>query len=74
MIVAVVTVRVMQVSRAVGVVHDVVDVIAVRHRLVAAARPVDMTVFVAATRLAHFGVRFADRDRVLVDGIAILVV
>ena len=55
-------------------VDEVVDVIAVRHRFVAAARPVNMAVLVpvaAMARRARSWVSFIDCDRVLVDMIAV---
>ena len=69
MIVTVPIVRVMQVP-----VDKVVDVIAVRHRVVAAARTVDVAVLVsvaAMARCAGIRVSFVDGDRALVDMIAV---
>lgn len=63
-----VVVRVMQTA-----VDQIVDVIAVRDRLVAAARPVRMTAANIVRRAAH-GVRSVDRYRVLIDVIPVHVV
>jgi hypothetical protein len=58
-------------------VHPVVEVVAVRHPLVAARAPVHVTLLVAAARVAGRaprGILARDADRVLVDVIAVLVV
>lgn len=63
MVVAMITVRVVQVAT-----DEVVDVIAVRYCLVAATRTVNVICLVAAAvvRSATLGVRLADRDSMLV--------
>lgn len=62
-IVAVVAVRMMQVA-----VHEVIDVVAVRDRFVAAAGAVDMRGVVAgAGRGVAIGIRSADLDDVFID-------
>lgn len=66
MIVAVIAVRVVEVSG-----DQIVDVVAMRHRLVAAVVAVLMAALVAAAVViggAGGGVRCANRDRMLDDG------
>jgi hypothetical protein len=58
-------------------VHPVVQVVAVRHELVAASTPVHVPFLVAAARVsgrAPRGILACDADRVLVDVIPVLVV
>lgn len=63
MIVAMIAVRVVQVS-----VHQVIDVVAVRDRRMSAARPVDVFLVVTRTHVsdATVGVSTADLDRMFV--------
>jgi len=71
-VVAVVAVRVVQVAA-----DEVIDVVAVRHRLVPAALAVDVADLVAAAvvrRGTRGRVRGVDRQHVLVDVVAVRVV
>lgn len=71
-VVAVIAVRMVQMT-----VDQIVDVVAVRHRFVAAARPVHMTGAMAGTvmlRRAAVRVGGADGDHVLIDMVAMHVV
>jgi len=71
-VVAVVAVRMMQMT-----VHQIVDMVTVRHRFVAAAGPMHMTGAMAGTvmlRRAAVRVGGADGDHVLVDMVAMHVV
>jgi hypothetical protein len=61
-----IAVRVMQVA-----VDEIVDVVAVRHRLVTATRPVDVTGFVAGALVRHAAVRVLCID---LDGVLVVVV
>lgn len=72
MIVAMVAVRMMQVTA-----DQIVDMVAVRHGLVAAAWAVHMLPVVATAAVAGratFGIGRADRDHMLVDAVAMRVV
>jgi hypothetical protein len=71
-IVAVIAVRVVKVA-----VHQVIDVVAVRHRFMAAAGAVPMSLVVLAAIMvgsALGGISAADRQRVFLDFVAFVVV